>query len=140
MWTAVFGTQFVYMIRKMLSAWLMFCVLICKPVLPLKMSVDNVCVHDRENIEHIGNLLCVDSQAYAALEEMRSRMPGVQLAFYVNMKTIEAIHRALDIPLSSKAAGSRLNGFSPGGGDEEEEGEFVEEEVIDDMYPPGDNV
>ena len=71
---------------------------------------------------------------------MRSRMPGVQLAFYVNMKTIEAVHRALDIPLSSKAAGSRLNGFSPGGGDEEEEGEFVEEEVIDDMYPPGDNV
>ena len=71
---------------------------------------------------------------------MRSRLPGVQLAFYVNMKTIEAVHRALDIPFTSKATDNRLNGFSRGGGDEEEEEEFVEEEVIDDMYPPGDHV
>ncbi|XP_076446737.1 intraflagellar transport protein 140 homolog [Babylonia areolata] len=79
--------------------------------------------------------------AHAALEEMRGRLPGVNLAFYVNMKTIEAVHRALDIPLSNKATDNRLNGFSAGGGgDEEEEGEFVEEEVIDDMFPGGDNV
>ncbi|KAK7111421.1 intraflagellar transport protein 140 homolog [Littorina saxatilis] len=80
--------------------------------------------------------------AYAALEEMRSRLPGSQLAFYVNVKTIEAVHRALDIPYTNKATDNRLNGFNRGGGEPEDEegGEFVEEEVIDDMYPPGDNV
>jgi intraflagellar transport protein 140 len=82
----------------------------------------------------------------AALEELRSRMPGVQLAFYVNMKTIEAIHRALDIPFTNRPTDNRLNGFNRlgggeggGGNEEEEEGGFVEEEVIDDMFP-GDNV
>ena len=80
-------------------------------------------------------------QAHAALEEMRGRLPGVQLAFYVNMKTIEAVHRALDLPISNKATDNRLNGFSRGGGEEEEEeGEFVEEEVIDEMFPHGDHV
>lgn len=77
--------------------------------------------------------------AHAALEEMRGRMPGTQLAYYVNMKTIEAVHRALDIPLKDRPVDNRINGFSRGGGDEEE-GEFVEEEVIDDMFGGGDNV
>ena len=65
------------MFGKILSAWLIFCVLICKPVLPLKMSVDNVdsslwytvCVHDQENAECMVNLLRVDLQTCAALED-----------------------------------------------------------------------
>lgn len=81
--------------------------------------------------------------AHAALEEMRSRLPGVQLAYYVNMKTIEAVHRALDIPFTNRATDNRINGFSRTGGglneNEEDGGEFVEEEVIDDAYT-GNNV
>ena len=33
------------------------------------------------------------------MEDMRSRIPTVNMAYYVNMRTIEAVHRALDIPL-----------------------------------------
>ena len=79
-------------------------------------------------------MLClVDSQAYAALEEIRGRMPRVQLAFYVNMKTIEAVHRALDIPLN-KSTDNRFD-RSQGVDDDEVEEDFVEEEVIDEVYP-----
>lgn len=79
-------------------------------------------------------------QAHAALEEMRGKLPGIQLGYYVNMKTIEAIHRALDIPLTQKTIDKQINGFSRSGMGEEEEGEFVEEDVIDDSYATGENV
>ena len=65
------------------------------------------------------------------MEEMRNRIPKVNMGFYVNNKTIEAVHRALDIPLN-KAGLS--NGFRPGSPGNEEDGEEVEEDVIDD-YP-----
>ena len=52
------------------------------------------------------------------------------MAFYVNNKTIEAVHRALDIPIN-KAGLS--NGFRPRSPGNEEDGEEVEEDVIDDF-------
>lgn len=33
------------------------------------------------------------------MEEMRQRIPGVNMAFYLDMATIEAVHKALAIPL-----------------------------------------
>ena len=59
---------------------------------------------------------------------MKARIPKVNLAYYVNMKTIESIHRALDIPMSK---GTAVNGVHLGGG-EEEDGEEVEEDVVDE--------
>ena len=61
------------------------------------------------------------------MEELKSRLPRVNLAYYVNMKTIEQIHRALDIPMKEQASGG-VNGYrnSP-----EEMGEEVEEEVVE---------
>ncbi|XP_050392806.2 intraflagellar transport protein 140 homolog [Patella vulgata] len=69
--------------------------------------------------------------AYSTLEELKSKMPVVNPAYYVEMKTIEAIHRALDIPLSRTINTDRLNGFrkSP----EEEDGEILDEEVAEEL-------
>ncbi len=51
------------------------------------------------------------------------------MAFYVNTKTIEAVHRALDIPLNKSGLSNGIHPGSP----EEEDGEEVEEDVIDDF-------
>lgn len=70
------------------------------------------------------------------MEEMKSRIPALNMTYYVNMRTIESVHRALDIPLSHTIT-SKMNGMYGGG--EEEEGEVVEEEV-DHIYTGGEDV
>ncbi len=65
------------------------------------------------------------------MEEMTVKVPRRNLAYYVNMKTIEAIHRALDIPLSKTITTNDMNGVRASV--EEEDGEEVEEDVIDDF-------
>ncbi|XP_077862626.1 intraflagellar transport protein 140 homolog [Saccoglossus kowalevskii] len=66
-------------------------------------------------------------RAYSAMEEMRNRIPTVNMAYYVNMATIEAVHRALEIPLG-RGIGADIKG---GGGriSDDEDGEVVEEEI-----------
>lgn len=49
--------------------------------------------------------------AYSLMQEMRQRIPNVNEAYYVNIRTIEAVHRALDIPLG------RGHGADQGGED-----------------------
>ncbi|KAH9494870.1 hypothetical protein Btru_015870 [Bulinus truncatus] len=79
--------------------------------------------------------------AHTYLEELRNRLPGVYLGYYVNMKTIEAIHSALSLPMDRTLKTERTNGLRIGGGDNEEDlAEFVEEEVIDDSYSAGDKL
>ena len=73
-------------------------------------------------------------QAYACMEEMRGRIPNVQLTFYVNMRTIEAIHRELNMPLSRTDGPGKMAGY----GQDEDDGEIVEEEV--GMYNGQDDV
>ena len=58
---------------------------------------------------------------------MRNRIPKVVLTYYVNIKTLERIHQALEIPFSQ----SERNGFQMGGG-EEEDGEIIDEAVVDE--------
>ncbi|XP_052071458.1 intraflagellar transport protein 140 homolog isoform X2 [Mytilus californianus] len=67
--------------------------------------------------------------AQAAMEEMRMRIPSVNMAYYVNIRTIEAVYRALDMPLPKTITSTAINGY--GGG--EEDGEIVEEEVVDQI-------
>ena len=73
-------------------------------------------------------LMCY--QAFNCMEELRSRMPRVNIAYYVSMQTIEQVHRALDIPVKDVQGSRSINGYrnSP----EEEMGEEVEEDVPDD--------
>ena len=67
-------------------------------------------------------------QAYNAMEEMKGRVSTSNLAYYVNMRTIEAIHGALEIPLSKTITAGQVNGYRSAG-HEEEDGEVVEEDV-----------
>ncbi|XP_013414894.1 intraflagellar transport protein 140 homolog [Lingula anatina] len=68
--------------------------------------------------------------AYSTMEEMRNKIPTVNMAYYVNMRTIEAIHQALDIPLGRGIGAERTNGVRSASPEEDGE-EFVEEEVAD---------
>ncbi len=71
-------------------------------------------------------------QAYSTMEEMRNKIPRVNMPFYVDMKTIQAVHKALDIPLKDQERNG--NGFRLGGqGEEEEDGVEMEEEVLEDL-------
>lgn len=65
--------------------------------------------------------------AHAAIEEMKSRIPNMSIGYYVNMRTVEAVYRALDIPMGDMNRG-KMNGVM-----DEEDGEIVEEEV-DNIY------
>ena len=56
---------------------------------------------------------------------------GASITYYVNQKTVEAIYKGMDIPLKSVAP---VNGVKPGHDAEEEEGEEVEEDVVDEIY------
>lgn len=51
----------------------------------------------------------------------------MSIGYYVNMRTVEAVYRALDIPMGDMNRG-KMNGVM-----DEEDGEIVEEEV-DTIY------
>lgn len=60
------------------------------------------------------------------------KMPSANLSYYVDMRTIEAIFRALDLPLGRELImnNNKLNGYR---GSPEEDGEEVEEEVVEEQ-------
>ncbi|XP_054848420.1 intraflagellar transport protein 140 homolog [Eublepharis macularius] len=64
--------------------------------------------------------------AYRYLEEMRKKIPCVNLNYYVSQQTIEAVHRGLGIPLSRNPAPERIRHNSM-------EDKGVEEEVADEV-------
>ena len=71
------------------------------------------------------------------MKELRQRIPSVNMAYYVSMKTIEGVHKALELPLGRGiGADTQKNGFVNGNGvdddEDDDDGEFVEEEVPDD--------
>lgn len=40
------------------------------------------------------------TQAYKYLEEMRRRLPPAKMSYYVNQRTVDAVHQGLGIPLA----------------------------------------
>ena len=61
-------------------------------------------------------------------------MPKINIQQYVDVRALEAIYKALDMPLKGLASQRQINGFNATSPGEEEEGEVVEEEVVDDIY------
>ena len=59
--------------------------------------------------------------------EMHQHMPSVNMAYYINTKTIETIHSALEIP-SEEGVGRQRRGVSGG---EDSEDDSVREDVED---------
>ena len=65
------------------------------------------------------------------MQELRQRMPSVNMSFYVNTRTLEVVHKALDIPLDR---GVQHNVITNGdGGGSEDEGEILDEAVEEDL-------
>ncbi|XP_044289062.1 intraflagellar transport protein 140 homolog isoform X3 [Varanus komodoensis] len=78
-------------------------------------------------VEH--HLMAQEFQmAYRYLEEMRKKIPCVNLNYYVTQQTVEAVHRGLGIPLSRNPAPERVRHNSM-------EDKEVEEEVADEAEP-----
>ena len=77
------------------------------------------------------------------MKELRQRIPSVNMAYYVSLKTIETIHKALDIPLGrGVGADTQKNGFVNGNDnveEDEDDEDFVEEAVPDEAYDDDDD-
>ena len=63
-------------------------------------------------------------QAWNCIEEMRTRMPKVNLTYYISMPTLEAVHKALDKPMND------ILGAQEDGADEEMDEDVVEDSTI----------
>ncbi|KAM9305481.1 intraflagellar transport protein 140 homolog [Gastrophryne carolinensis] len=60
-------------------------------------------------------------KAYRCLEEMRSKMPSVNLTYYVPQSTVEAVYRALSIPINHKPSSEHMRHNSVDDSEEVEE-------------------
>ena len=76
------------------------------------------------------------------MEEMRQRIPTVNMVYYVDIRTLEAIHSALGIPLGRgigadvQHGSGRVSGDA-GGEEEEEEEESDGEESVGEEVEEG---
>lgn len=67
------------------------------------------------------------------MEEMRERIPSVNMAFYVEMQTIEAIHTTLGLPMKH-GLGAEAPQQQQGDVEEDEGEESEPEELIEEDY------
>ena len=68
-------------------------------------------------------------QAYGLMEELRQRVPTVNMSFYVEIQTIEAIHNSLGIPL-----GRGIGADMAGGRQQAKESDEESVDEDDDSY------
>ena len=71
-------------------------------------------------------------QAYSLMQELRQRVPGLNMSFYVNKRTIEVICKALDIPTEHADSHHKVITNHDGGGSEDE-GEILDEAVEEEL-------
>ena len=67
------------------------------------------------------------------MEELRQRIPTVNMAYYVDIRTIEAIHSALGVPLGRGVGAEVLRGSEGAGGGSGEEGSEGEDSVGEEV-------
>ncbi len=48
-------------------------------------------------------------KAYKYIQELRQRVPNANVSFFVNIKVLETVHRALGIPLGSGKGNVRVD-------------------------------
>ncbi len=65
------------------------------------------------------------------MQEMRQRIPTVNMAYYIDIRTIEAVHSTLGIPLGRGIGAEVMHG---GGGEEESGGEESVGEEVEEGY------
>ncbi|CAG0897138.1 unnamed protein product [Darwinula stevensoni] len=84
-----------------------------------------------EHYARVGNF----KMAYTLIEEMRHKIDNLNLAYYINIETLNSISKALDVPLSTGKAADLMNGK---GGSEEDEEEEIEEDTSGEADKPMD--
>lgn len=68
------------------------------------------------------------------MQEMQSRIPTVNMAYYINMRTIEAVHSTLGIPLGRGTNAGKKIGHS---NDSDEDD--MDDDVTEEIYNNGDS-
>ena len=61
-----------------------------------------MCLYTYLSIYILSNIYSISPKAYDMIEEMRRRIPGVNLEFYLDTETLEAIYKAhgVDVPIA----------------------------------------
>ena len=78
------------------------------------------------------NIYDIIPQAYSLMEEMRERIPSVNMGFYIDMQTIEAIHTALGLPMKHGLGAETSQQQQQQQGNDEEDSD--PEELIEEDY------
>ena len=68
------------------------------------------------------------------MEEMRERIPSVNMAFYIDMQTIETIHTSLGLPMKHGLGAETSQQQQQQQQQEDEEEESDPEELIEEDY------
>lgn len=66
------------------------------------------------------------------MQELRQRVPSLNMSFYVNTRTIEVVYKALDIP-ADRAAGHHKGITNHDSEGSEDEGEILDEAVEEEL-------
>ena len=66
------------------------------------------------------------------MQELRQRVPSLNMSFYVNTRTIEVVYKALDIP-TEHADGHHKGITNHDSGGSEDEGEILDEAVEEEL-------
>ncbi|ELT94193.1 hypothetical protein CAPTEDRAFT_114177 [Capitella teleta] len=69
--------------------------------------------------------------AQNAIEDLATRIPSANITYYINRNTLQTVYSSLDLQIPDFARGKAPNGFHLANG-EEEDGEVVEEDVVDE--------
>ncbi|XP_065898421.1 intraflagellar transport protein 140 homolog isoform X2 [Dysidea avara] len=104
--------------------------LLDEPSLDTAVRVGDVYGMMIEHYAHTGNY----QKAYSLMEEMRERIPSVNMAFYIDIQTIETVHATLGVPMKHGlgAETSQRDQEQEEDGMEEEDSE--PEELIEEDY------
>nr|CAB3255295.1 intraflagellar transport protein 140 homolog [Phallusia mammillata] len=74
-------------------------------------------------------------RAYQCVQDLRARVPSINLSYYVSMRTLEAVHRAVGVPLGRGV--NYANGDAERGAhDDMDDDDEVTEELYDDDSGP----
>lgn len=82
-------------------------------------------------------MLIWNFQAYNCLEDLKSRITKVNVAYYVDMKVLEGIYAALNLPMKDVQGPKNSQGQQGYTNSPDEDGEEFVEEDVDDWTTAG---
>jgi len=112
------------------------CLLLCQAVFHLTMLKRSFRAVLRADVYSVSNIVVYTSctchsQAYQYMQDLRSRLPTINLSYYINMRTIEAVHTAVGVPVRGAQGydNGPANKVISNGQDD-----VVDDEVTEELY------